>query len=510
MTLSRRSVLAGAAAIVAARPASAQPALPEYPFALGVASGDPLADGIVLWTRLAPRPLGDPDGLGGMPPVAVAVEWQVARDEAMREIVQRGVAAARPERAHSVHVEVEGLEPDRWYWYRFVAGRHESPIGRTRTLPAAGAEVRALRFAFGSCQNWEGGHYAAYRDVVRRDVDLFVHLGDYIYEVSFGGTVPRRHDGAERIRTLAQYRNRYALYKSDPALQAAHQALPWLVVPDNHDTTEDGALDAATIAQRAVAFQAWVEHMPVRGLLVPGSAALQIYRAVEFGDLARIVLLDTRQFRADQNLCPPVDRAFGFGLYRAACAGSESDRRSVLGPEQEAWLAARLATQGVRWNAIGSSVQVAGFNLRHGDETAHYLASWDSYPAARRRRLAAARAGAGAPVFISGDLHSFWTNVVADAVGDRRGAAIAPEFLGGAISSGWPAPLDQPIRAALTTNPQVRFYESQVNGYALCELTPATWRTEYRIVTDVNQPDAPSRTLASFVVERGNPEPRRV
>lgn len=510
MTITRRSVLAGAAAIVAARGAAAQPALPENPFTLGVASGDPLADGIVLWTRLAPRPLGDPDGSGGMPPVPVAVEWQIARDEAMRDVVQRGVAAARPERAHSVHVEVEGLEPARWYWYRFIAGRHESPIGRTRTLPAAGAAVPRLRFAFASCQNWEGGHYAAYRDLLGQDPDLLVHLGDYIYELSFGGPAPRRHDGAERIRTLAQYRNRHALYKTDPALQAAHQALPWLMVPDNHDTSEDGSTDADALALRAVAFQAWVEHMPVRGLLVPGSAALQIYRAVEIGDLARIALLDTRQFRADQTLCPVTDRAFGFGLYRAACEGSADERRTVLGAEQERWLAARLAAPGVRWNVIGSTVLVGGLALRHGGQTARYIASWDSYPAARRRLLDAARAGAADPVFISGDLHSFWTNAVKADLADPGGPTVAPEFLGGSISSGWPAPLDQPVRAALADNPQVRFYESQVNGYALCTLTAEAWRTDYRAVFDINAPDSLSRTLASFVVERGNPEPRRV
>lgn len=200
----------------------ARPAFSSFPFSLGVASGDPAPDGFVLWTRLAPRPL-EPGG--GMPPESVEVSWEVAEDEAFGRVVASGAAMANAEWGHSVHVEVTGLRPDRWYWYRFRAGGAESPKGRTRTLPAADGMPGRLRFAFASCQNFESGHYTAYEHMAREDLDLVVHLGDYIYEGAAHAGRPRLHNGGE-LFTLDDYRLRYALYKSDPALQAAHASAP--------------------------------------------------------------------------------------------------------------------------------------------------------------------------------------------------------------------------------------------------------------------------------------------
>ena len=242
--LSRRSFIAGtasfaAAALLSTRARGAVPGAPAfsaYPFSLGVASGDPAPDGVVLWTRLAPRPL-EPGG--GMPPEPVAVAWQVAEDEAMTRVVQRGSATATPAWGHAVHVEVEGLRPERWYWYQFKVGGEVSPKGRTRTMPPAGAAAERLRFAFASCQKYEAGYYTAYEHMAREDLDLVVHLGDYIYEKGVDDKeTPRKHNSPE-IFTLDDYRARYALYKSDPALQAAHAMAPWIVTWDDQEVSNN-------------------------------------------------------------------------------------------------------------------------------------------------------------------------------------------------------------------------------------------------------------------------------
>jgi alkaline phosphatase D len=205
----------------------AQSEAPKFtadPFSLGVASGDPLPDGVVLWTRLAPEPLNG----GGLPPRAVTVKWEVAADDRMKDVVKRGSAVASPELGHSVHVEVAGLKPARWYWYRFVVGDAVSPVGRTRTAPALSARLDRLRFAFASCQHYETGFFTAYKHMADEQLDLVVHLGDYIYEGSPVTGRARQHNSQEII-SLEDYRNRYALYKSDPNLKLAHAAFPWIV-----------------------------------------------------------------------------------------------------------------------------------------------------------------------------------------------------------------------------------------------------------------------------------------
>src|SRR5439155_39093 len=212
------------------------------PFTLGVASGDPLPDGVVLWTRLAPDPLTG----GGMGPAPVDVEWLVARDEAMKEVVRSGTAAAAPDLAHPVHVEVGGLEPDRVYWYRFRAGGAESPIGRTRTAPAAGTSPSALRFAFASCQNYTQGYYTAHAAIAKEDLHAVLFLGDYIYEGDARGDRVRDYSRRGWAFTLADYRDRYATYKMDPNLQASHAAFPWILTWDDHEVENNyaGGIDA--------------------------------------------------------------------------------------------------------------------------------------------------------------------------------------------------------------------------------------------------------------------------
>lgn len=234
----RRGFLIAAAAALAVPRLWARPAFSGDPFALGIASGAPLPDGVVLWTRLAPDPLN----ADALPPAAIEVRWEIARDEAFRDIVRHGTTLAEPRFAHSVHVEADGLEPARWYWYRFMAGEAVSPVGRTRTAPAANSPVDRLRFAFASCQQYEQGFYAAHRHMAAEDLDLVVFLGDYIYESSWGSRHVRKHEGPEPY-TLAQYRNRYACYKSDPDLQRCHAAFPWLVTWDDHEVDNDYAND---------------------------------------------------------------------------------------------------------------------------------------------------------------------------------------------------------------------------------------------------------------------------
>ena len=291
--------------------AASRPKFSGYPFRLGVASGDPLPDGVVLWTRLAPKPLAD-DGHGGMPDRNVPVRWEVAADEGFRKVVRRGTEVARPELAHSVHVEVEGLAPARWYYYRFKAGDEISPVGRTRTAPAPGAKVSELSFAFASCQQFEHGYFTAYRRMAEEDLDLVVHLGDYIYEygpneyVAPGGNV-RQHVG-EEIQSLADYRQRHAQYKGAPNLRRAHAAFPWIVTWDDHDAENNYADEISEnddppevfLRRRANAYQAYYEHMPLRRSSVPRGPDMRLYRRLTYGDLAEFNVLDTRQYRSDQ------------------------------------------------------------------------------------------------------------------------------------------------------------------------------------------------------------------
>lgn len=339
----------------------------DYPFTLGVASGDPLPDGVVLWTRLAPDPL---NGGGLSSRRKIAVEWQIARDENMQQIVQQGATLAVPELAHSVHVEVNGLEPSTFYWYRFSVRGVESPTGRTRTAPALGAQIDELKFAFVSCSDWQHGLFAAYGAVAREDLDLVVHLGGYIYEYGAATGGPRQHTGAE-VGTLESYRNRHALYKTDHNLQAAHAAAPWIVTWDDHEvennyanlTREENATPAGEdfTQRRANAYQAYYEHMPLRLSSLPRGADMQLYRQLTFGDLVNFNVLDTRQFRTDQ---PCGDN------FKMRCAEAFDANATLLGFEQEAWLANNLLNTPTRWNVLAQQVMMAQFDFRSDFDSA--------------------------------------------------------------------------------------------------------------------------------------------
>jgi alkaline phosphatase D len=491
-------------------------ALGSNPFTLGVASGDPLPDGVVLWTRLAPDPTAE-DGLGGMDPLPVDVRWEIAADDGFRQAVASGSETARPELAHSVHVDATGLRPATEYFYRFMAGNEVSPVGRTKTAPAAGASVDRLRFAVCSCAHWEHGWYTAYRGVAGEDVDLVFHLGDYIYEypssgefLPSSGAIVRQHLGGE-VMSLADYRRRHAQYKTDRDLQAAHAAAPWAVTWDDHETandyagvyTRDGETSDAFLERRANAYQAYYEHMPLRPESMPTGPDMRLYRSLTYGTLAEFSILDTRQYRSGHPC--------GDGLL-PLCPAAFDPAVSLTGSEQERWLLAGLDESTATWNVIAQQVPMVQCDTRPGPDGVFLTDLWDGYPAARERILAHVHdAGIGNAVVLSGDVHSSWVNDLKVDFGDPEAPAVATEFVGTSISSeGDLSPAERlRIGAAASVirseNPHVHFFDGVHRGYLRVEVTPELWRTDLRFVESVSQPESSVATGASFVVEAGRP-----
>jgi alkaline phosphatase D len=493
------------ARLSSAAPFRLQPTFSTSPFTLGVASGDPQPDGVVLWTRLAPDPLAG----GGMPPEAFEVGWRIATDEGMRDVVQRGSALATPELGHSVHVEVDGLSPARWYWYQLDVAGHESPVGRTRTAPALTASVDRLRFAFVSCQHYEQGHFTALEHLAREDLELVAHLGDYIYEGPGSADRVRRHLG-EEIQSLEDYRNRYAQYKSDPALQAAHAACPWLVTWDDHEvdnnyaarTSERADPVGAFLERRAAAYQAYYEHMPLRASSMPVGPDLLLYRHVGFGRLAGFFVLDTRQYRTDQPC--------GDGL-KAACDGVRDPHATLLGAHQARWLFDGLDRSASRWNVLAQQVMMARVDRRPGDERFYSMDQWGGYDAARTQMMSFLdRRKPSNPVVLTGDIHTNWVNDLKADFDDPSSATVATEFVGTSLTSGGDGADTRPATdGVLAENPFVRFFNGQ-RGYVRCEVTPERWTSDYRVVDYVSRPGSPIATRASFLVEAGRPGAQRL
>jgi alkaline phosphatase D len=475
-----------------------------YPFTLGVASGSPTATGVVLWTRLAPEPLAAD---GGMDDEAIAVRWEVADDEPFARVVRRGTVEALPSRAHSVHVEVGDLASGRWFFYRFHAGDDTSPTGRTRTAPAASTAGGRLRFGLGSCQMFEQGYFVAHRHAQAEDLDLMVFLGDYIYESSWGSDLIRRHRGGEP-RTLAEYRVRHAQYKTDPDLRHLHAAVPWISMWDDHEVANDYAdwrsedLDRDFIARRAAGYQAYFEHMPLRASQRPRGADARMYARTDWGRLARIHLVDGRQYRTPQ-ACPRRGRGGANNVPGGRCRELFDRDRTMLGATQERWLADGLRRTPERWNVVGEATLVAPAGVGEGDERVYWTDAWDGYPAARDRLLGAVQdAGARSTLMISGDAH---TNYVADL---RRGEEIvATEFCGTSITSqGRPQAQTDEIRAS---NPHIHLANSERRGYVVFDVAPAQVRARLRVVGDVRDRETGVDTLATFTVAAGRPGAQR-
>ncbi|WP_161605942.1 alkaline phosphatase D family protein [Microlunatus speluncae] len=464
--------------------------LDEAPFTLGVASADPDAGSVALWTRLAVDPAAAD---GGMPDQVIDVGWEVAADEDFTEVVRSGQVPARPEQVHSVHVLVDGLSANTWYWYRFTADAGTSRVGRTRTLPAAQQDVDRLRFAFVSCAAWTGtGRYSAYRDLAEQDLDLVLHLGDYIYETAPG--------------SLAEFRRLHALYKSSPDLRDAHARFPFITVWDDHEVLNNWADDHQAspdglpwAERQANAFQAYYEHLPMR--TQPKGADWQIYQRFRWGGLAEFSVLDTRQYRSDQ--------ACGDGMNTPPCDAMYDEARTMTGPEQERWLLEGVATSTAKWNVIAQQTILAKFDYDLGPGLAYNLDQWDGYPAARQRIIdAIATHRPSNPVIIGGDWHSAWVNDVLIDFDDPGSEVVATEFVTTSISSGigW----DAAVRQGLPANPHVQFYEGGYRGYTLCEVTPERWTSKLRIVINAGDGASPASTEATYEVRDGVPGAVRV
>jgi alkaline phosphatase D len=481
------------------RATAASAPLRSDPFTLGVASGDPLPDGFVIWTRLAPSPI-EPDGLGGMPPTRQEVNWQVATNPAFTDVVRAGVVSAGPEWAHAVHVEVGGLQPGRDYWYRFRTGRWLSAAGRARTAPAYDAMPTALQMAFASCSNFPAGYFTAYRRMAEERPDVILHLGDYQYEGG-GLGVGRQHVGPE-TKTLANYRQRHAQYKTDADLQEAHAAAPWLVVWDDHevdnnyaDETADRAVEQpGFLDRRAAAYRAYYENMPLRRTSVPSGPDLQLFRRVQWGKLASFHMLDTRQYRSDQ--------ACGDGY--KDCPDAADPARSLPGTAQEEWLLDGFRTSDARWDVLGQQVF---FGRRDNTPTAASTVSmdaWDGYPASRQRITQGwVDAGVRNPVVLTGDVHAHWASELNLDAADPTSPVVGSELITSSISSGgngYDVPTGQHPWAAW--NPNLRFY-TNLRGYVSTTITPASFTADYRCVPVVTTPDAEAFTRASFVIEDG-------
>ena len=480
-------------------------AFASFPFALGVASGYPSPDGVVLWTRLT----------GLLDPLAVPVRWEIADDEAMKTIVMSGTAQAEPAWAHSVHVDVKGLAPERWYWYRFTAAGAESAVGRTRTAPLASAPHARLRFAFASCQQYEQGYFNAYRHIAADAPDLVAFLGDYIYESTWGKEHVRSHGSAEPY-TLEDYRARYTLYRSDPDLQAAHAACPWIVTWDDHevdndyadDRPEDGMEREPFMARRTAAYRAYYEHMPLPRSMQPRGPDMRIHTHLDWGQLARFHILDTRQYRSWQ-ACPRKGRSGGSNTIDIEhCERLPRPGRSMLGRAQERWLEQSLGESRAAWNLVAQTTPMGQFDTKPGPGRRAWTDGWDGYPAARGRLFNTfVEKRVKNPVVLSGDVHSFNASQLKLDFDDPAAPVVASEFVCTSITSqAWS---QERLNRYLPDNPHMLLADSRYRGYARVELTPRRFQTDLRAMESVQQRDATCSTLATFVVEDGRPGPVR-
>lgn len=475
------------------------PPVPEGVFKLGVASGDPLHDRVVLWTRLASEPLEE----GGMPDEDVPVIWEVFADEALEERVAHGWAWAVPELAHCVHVDVAGLEPSRFYWYRFRIGdAQHSPVGRTRTFPAPDDRPERLRIVLACCQKYRDGYYSAHEHIASLDLDVVVFLGDYIYESGGVSTVPGRLPiDTELVGDLRGFRARYGAYRMDPSLQKSHAAHPWIITWDDHEVSNNYADFEFTEARenqgvpaevRAAGYQAWYEHMPVRIASFDDPSFMKIYRHFDYGDLARICVLDTRQYRDPQPCGDETGRA---------CAELLAGGLSILGEEQRQWLSETLPDSNRRWSLIAQQVlfspALMEFGIANPDQ-------WDGYIDDRQAVLdLMADPSVSNPMVLSGDVHAAgFAELYADQF-DPSSPRIAIEVLATSISSGGDE-ADELARAAQAlerASKSLHYVDALKRGFTLCEYTQSGCEVTYYAVTTVSTPQADLYTAARFAIE---------
>ncbi|MFJ7265884.1 alkaline phosphatase D family protein [Streptomyces sp. NPDC099050] len=534
----RRTVVLAAAATAALVPIAALGAEAAHAataddtpsFLHGVASGDPLPDGVLLWTRVTPTAAAVP-GSGAGP--AVAVGWEVAEDKAFSRIVASGTVTASAASDHTVKADVRGLRPQTAYWYRFTAGSTVSPAGRTRTAPAATTAPAGVRFGVVSCANWEAGYFSAYRHLAARaDLDAVLHLGDYIYEYKSGGYpepkyVVRQHEPLHEILTLADYRTRHGKYKTDPDLQALHQAHPVIAIWDDHEIANDTwsggaenhdpATEGSFGARAAAARQAYFEWMPVRT-----STEGTVYRRLRFGTLADLHLLDLRTFRSQQA---------GIG------SGAVDDpERSITGRAQLDWLKAGLAGSQATWKLVGTSVMISP--VAFGSLPAHLLGplsellglpagglavnvdQWDGYTDDRRELLGhLTDRSVRNTVFLTGDIHMAWANdvpVTAATYPWSRSAGV--EFVVTSVTSDnvddlLHVPADTASLVAETAikaaNRHVKWLDMDAHGYGVLDVTAERSQMDYYVVSDKRRQDATAAWARSYRTLNGTQKVER-
>ena len=484
----------------------------QNPFSLGVASGYPSTDGFSLWTRLAPNPLAPRGGLDFAAYSAViTVHWEVADDAGFRQIAARGIAYAQGEWAHSVHVDVVGLKAGRRYFYRFRCGDVYSPTGRSQTAPGLDAKAKSLRFAIASCAHYEQGYFANYRAMADDDCDVIAHVGDYIYESSWGSNLVRRFGSAEPV-TLEDYRIRHAVYRTDPDLQAAHASAPWLLTWDDHEVENDYATILSENddplgyfkARRAAAYQAYFEHMPMPSSMAPMGGWMRIYTRCQWGDLADFLVLDDRQYRSPQPCPAPGKR--GSTTISGACKERNDPTATLLGTAQERWFAQQLQSSPCRWNLITQQTLLVQEDQDPGADQGFNSDGWDGYTAARSRLLEQLSRKRN-PVVLGGDVHCHYVaNVHADQ-GDQNSQVIASEFCGTSITSqAWP---NEVIQKRLADNPHILLGNSAHRGYLRVDLDAKRCEVALQIAADVSDPKTKISTLAKFAVRDGKPGPER-
>jgi len=477
------------------------------PFALGIASGDPDATSVVLWTRLITDASSDLD-----------VALDVARDESFEDVVSSAIVQAVRNDAHSIHALAADLDSNAAYFYRFRIGDHASPTGRTRTLPLEG--TAPIRFGFSSCQNWEQGTYVSHRHLAEEDLDLFIWLGDYIYESGpndqgiVAASGPRVHDSAE-IDDLDAYRARYALYKSDPWLQENHAARPWIVTWDDHDvdndhagsSSEDGQDPVAFDQRRRDAYKAWWEHQPVRFAAPSADPAdpFVIYRTHRWGDLLDLHVLDGRQFRDPQPTDGEPVGIPGIGnLVQTLGPTAQDPNQSMLGLDQRQWLIDEVESSNAIWSTLANQVYMHGLNAFPGEVPTINPDSWDGYAGERQVLLDALGERAGNLVVLTGDFHAATVAELRADPYDLSMPVVGTEFMAPAISSQFPQALVGLAPIVVALNSQVRHFEPQ-NGFMVCEVDENTWTTTLHVVADTADENSALATTARFTVTAGTP-----
>ena len=524
ISLSRRQLLqwvaVGATGLHLPHSAWAQNQLLRAPFGLGVASGSPTHDSVVLWTRLMHPALQQPNSLG------IPVRWEVADDDKFSRIARSGLSLALPSLAYSVHAEVQGLAPDRWYFYRFMVGDAVSTVGRTRTFPAPDAAVTGLRLAYASCQRWEHGYFSAYRHMAQENLDLVMFLGDYIYEYPRASNSMRVSPGGW-VLSLDDYRQRYATYKQDADLQAMHAACPWLVTWDDHEVQNDytgttmgenGPEVDDFAARRSAAYQAFYEHMPLRAAVLvravagmANGAEMRIYNRIQYGQLASFTMLDTRQYKSPQ-VCTRGGKRGSSTVNPATCAQWNDPSRTMLGADQERWLDSAWGSaqaKSVAWNIVGQQTLIGQRDWKTGPEQSLWNDGWDGYSAARTRMTDAARKHSVANlVVLGGDVHENWVGPIKADYSKSSSAAVGVEFCGTSITSRSGG--NGKLAETMAENPHFVFADAERKGYGVVEITPTQLKTTLRVVSDVTRPDASIETLAQFSVTGGRAVVQRI